>query len=234
MTILDRVATLIRANINDLLDRAEDPEKMLDQIIRDMAEEINRAKAQVAETIAQKNLIEGNLGNSQKLAGEWQNKAEMAVDRGRDDLAREALRRKKDYDTNARIYDEQLIGQRDAVDKLKNDLMMLQSKYEEVVRSREMLIARHRTAQARKKVVTAAASMARIDPTSELRRMEEKIRMGEARAKALEEVNDSSVDAQFRQLEADDDVEDDLRALKSRVAGQLNAPSDRGPEKDER
>jgi phage shock protein A len=216
MSIFDRISSLIRANINDLLDKAEDPEKMLDQIIRDMAEEINRARAQVAETIAQKNLVESSLANSQKMATEWQQKAELAVEKGRDDLALEALRRKRDYDANAKVYDEQLVAQRDTVDKLKADMQALQSKYEEVVRNREVLIARHKTARAQKKVMATSAAMARIDPTSELRRMEEKIRLEEARASAMQEIQATSLDRQFDDLSKDAGLDSELQALKAK------------------
>src|SRR5699024_3897824 len=102
--ILDRVSMLVRSNINDLLDRAENPEKALDQVIRDMASAINQAKGQVAETIAQKNLVEEDLNEDRKLAEEWRRKAELAVRRNADDLAREALRRHKDYLANAEVY----------------------------------------------------------------------------------------------------------------------------------
>ena len=224
MAILDRITTLVRANVNDLLDRAEDPEKMLDQITRDMAEEINRARSQVAETIAQKTRLEANVTDSRRLSAEGQHKAELAVEKGREDLAREALRRKRDYDNNAKVYDEQLTAQRQTTDKLKNDLQALQSKYEELVRNREVLIARHKTAQAKQKVVATTASMGRIDPTSELRRMEDKIRQEEARAGALEEINDNSMDKQFAELDKDDDLEDDLAALRQKL-GKSDQPT---------
>lgn len=217
MAIFDRITSLIRANINDLLDKAEDPEKMLEQIIRDMADEINRARAQVAETIAQKNLVESSLANSQRMAAEWEQKAELAVEKGRDELALEALRRKRDYESNVKIYEEQLVAQRDTVDKLKSDMQALQSKYEEVVRNREILIARHKTAKAQKKVMATSAAMARIDPTSELRRMEEKIRLEEARASAMQEIQSSSLDRQFDDLSKDAGLDSDLQALKARL-----------------
>ncbi|MER3405810.1 MAG: phage shock protein A, partial [Chloroflexota bacterium] len=130
MGILDRIGTLIRANINDLLDRAEDPEKMLDQIIRDMAEAIREAKAQVLSTIAEEKIIEGNLQRARELAQEWQQKAELAVEKGRDDLAREALRRKNDYLSNAQIYEQQLVAQREVVAKLKADLQALDKQWD--------------------------------------------------------------------------------------------------------
>lgn len=218
MGILDRLSMLVRSNINDVLDRAEDPEKTLDQIIRDMASAINQAKSQVAETIAQKNLVESNYESAVKMAGQWGTKAQLAVQKGQDDLAREALRRKKDYDANAQVYASQLSTQTEVTDKLKSDLAALQSKYQEIVRNREVLIARHRTAQAQQKVQKTAAAMAGIDPTSELARMEEKIRIEEARARAAGELNDSSIEKRFASLEADDDIESELAALKAKAS----------------
>src|SRR5687768_202444 len=111
MSILNRISLLVRSNVNELLDRAEDPEKTLDQIIRDMASAIQQARSQVAETIAQKNLIESNLNNARKLSDEWGNKAQLAVQKNADDLAREALRRKRDYESNANVYVHQLATQ---------------------------------------------------------------------------------------------------------------------------
>ncbi len=220
MGIFERVSLLVRSNINELLDRAEDPEKTLDQIIRDMADAISKAKAQVAETIAQKNLVEEDLKETRKLAGEWQRKAELAVQRNSDDLAREALRRSRDYASNSTVYEHQLATQVEVVDKLKADLQALQSKYEHVVRSRQVLIARHRTAKAQAQVQKVAASLAGIDPTSELARMEEKIRLAEARARAMGELGESSLERRFAELEdaATEDVEAELAALKAGMA----------------
>lgn len=223
-SILNRISLLVRSNVNDLLDRAEDPEKTLDQIIRDMASAIQQARSQVAETIAQKNLIESNLNNARKLSDDWAGKAQLAVQKGADDLAREALRRKRDYEANANVFASQLATQSEVVDKLKGDLQALQSKYEEIVRNRETLIARHRTARAQQKVQQTAAAMAGIDPTSELSRMEEKIALEEARARAGQELDESSLDRRFQELEADPDVEDELAALKAQV-GQSALPS---------
>lgn len=232
MGLLDRISMLVRSNVNDLMDRAENPEKTLDQVIRDMADAITKAKSQVAETIAQKNLLESNYENAQKLANDWGIKAQRAVQKGADDLAREALRRKKDYDANAQVYGSQLASQTEVVDKLKGDLQMLQSKYEDVVRNREVLIARHRTAQAQQKVQQTAAALQGIDPTSELSRMEEKIRMEEARARASAELNESSLDRRFAELEADPDVEAELAALKAAsTPSALPAGKARGEEK---
>jgi len=217
MGILDRIGTLIRANINDLLDRAEDPEKMLDQIIRDMAEAIREAKAQVLSTIAEEKMIEGNLQRARELAEEWRQKAELAVEKGRDDLAREALRRKNDYLSNAQVYERQLAAQREVVAKLKADLQTLEAKYEATVRQRDLLVARHKAARAQVKVGEVARAMTAIDPSSELARMEEKIRYEEARAAAQAELAKASLEQQFAELERDDQVEDELQQLKQKM-----------------
>src|SRR6187401_2304463 len=111
MGIIDRISQLTRANINDMLDRAEDPEKMLNQILRDMETNIRQAREQVALMIAHEKEIEIDLAATQKLSSEWGAKAKRAVDAGKDDLAREALRRKRDNDENASVYQSQLTTQ---------------------------------------------------------------------------------------------------------------------------
>src|SRR5919108_704338 len=144
MGILDRVSTILRANINALLDQAEDPEKTLDQLIRDMADAIGQARGQVAEMIAQEKLLEADMERNLNLARGWSEKAELAISRGADDLAKEALRRKLDYERNAHAYTSQLQSQQEVVAKLKHDLQQLERKYESAVRNREALIARRR------------------------------------------------------------------------------------------
>jgi phage shock protein A len=225
MGILDRVSTILRANINALLDQAEDPEKTLDQIIRDMADAIGQARGQVAEMIAQEKLLEADMDRNQKLARDWGAKAELAMTRGADDLAKEALRRKIDYERNAQAYTSQLQSQQEVVDKLKHDLGQLEAKYESAVRNREAMIARHRRAIAQQKVAKTAAQLTALDPTSELSRMEERIRLEEARAAALTEVNAGrpSLEDKFAALESDSDQLADLRA---KVQGQLPTPSE--------
>jgi len=230
--ILNRISLLFRANVNEMLDHAEDPEKTLDQAVRDMASGIQQAKTQVAETIAQKNLTQAHLDDAQHLSAEWGTKAQLAVQKGADDLAREALRRKRDYDANAQVYATQLAGQTQVVDKLKGDLQALEAKYEEVSRNREVLIARHKTAQAQQKVQQSVAALSGMDPTSELARMQQKIQLEEARASAAAELEGSSLDSRFAALSAQDSgLEDELAALKAKVGppalGQ-GGPSARG------
>jgi phage shock protein A len=225
MGILDRMSNILRANINALLDQAEDPEKTLDQIIRDMADAIGQARGQVAEMIAQEKLLEADMERNLNLGREWGQKAELAVSRGADDLAKEALRRKIDYERNAQAYTSQLQAQQDVVNKLKHDLEQLEGKYEGAIRNREALIARHRRAVAQQKVAQTAAQLTAIDPTSELARMETRIRQEEARAAAITEVNNRpTLEDQFAALESDQDLDRQLEDLRRKVAGQLPSP----------
>ena len=212
--IMDRLSRLIRANVNDLIDNAEDPEKMIDQILRDMHESISMARAQVAAMIAQEKELEFDAAETKKLAGEWGRKAERAVTAGKDDLAREALRRKRDNEENSAIYSEQLGVQSQAVAKLKDQLRQLEAKYQATLGARDSLIARQRRAKAQRQVAEAIVVFTPLDPSSELDRMERKIRSEEAHAAAALEIGDDSFESQFQALEAESDVEDELDALK--------------------
>ena len=115
MGVIDRMSRLVRANVNDLLDQAEDPEKMIDQIMRDMESNIADARKQVAAMIAQEKELEYDRDETQKLTAAWGDKAKRAVEAGKDDLAREALRRQKDYSDNSALYEQQLVAQEETV-----------------------------------------------------------------------------------------------------------------------
>jgi phage shock protein A len=222
--LMDRLTRLIRANVNDLIDRAEDPEKMIDQILREMHENIVMARAQVAAMIAQEKELELDAA---ELAGEWGSKAERAVVAGKDDLAREALRRKRDNEENSAIYAEQLAAQTQAVAKLKDQLRQLEAKYQATLGSRDALIARQRRARAQRQVAEATVMVNPLDPSSELERMERKIRSEEAHAAAALEVGEDSFESQFRALEAESDVEEELEALKKSLGagGRASLPA---------
>ena len=215
MGILDRVSQLVRANVNAMLDTAEDPEKMINQILRDMQENIGEARQAVASMIAQEKELEIDLAQTRKLASEWQSKAERAVTAGKDDLAREALRRKKDNDENSNVYQQQLAVQEQAVEKLKQQLQALEAKYQSTLSQRDTLITRHRRAEAQKKVAGQLQTFSPMDPSGDLERLDRKIRSAEAQAAAQIEINDTSFDAQFRELDYDATVEDELAALKA-------------------
>jgi phage shock protein A len=230
MGILERMSRLVRANVNDLIDKAEDPEKMIDQILRDMESNILTARSQVASMIAQEKELEADLRETSELATEWGEKARRAVDAGKDDLAREALRRKRDNDENTKVYEQQFAAQQQGVEKLKQQLQLLESKYQQTQGQRDSLIARQRRAKATKQVAEFTSSLSPMDAGAELDRMERKIRSTEAQAAALADMETTSFDAQFRELDYDIDIEKELEALKGgsgATAGQIEAGSDK-------
>jgi phage shock protein A len=225
MGILDRLSRLARANVNDLIDKAEDPEKMIDQILRDMQTNIGTARQTVAQMIAQEKELEADLKETRQLSAEWTEKAKRAVAAGKDDLAREALRRKRDNDENTKVYEQQYAAQQQSVEKLKQQLRLIESKYQTTMSQRDSLIARQRRAKATKSVAQHTANISPLDAGAELDRMERKIRSNEAEAAALSEIESTSYDAQFRELDYDVDIEKELEALKggAPVAGALEA-----------
>src|SRR5215218_2751437 len=218
MGIMDRLSTLVRANVNDLLDKAEDPEKMIDQILRDMESNIGQARQQVAAMIAQEKELQADYDETTKLAGEWGAKAQRAVTAGKDDLAREALRRKRDNEQNAGVYQQQLAVQEQTVTKLKDQLRQLEAKYQATMSQRDSLLARARRARAQEQVARTLTTFSPMDPTADLERMERKIRGSEAKAAAMVEMGDESFETQFRELDYDTDIEAELAALKGEPA----------------
>lgn len=224
MGILDRMSRLIRANINDLIDRAEDPEKMIDQILRDMEGNIRTARSQVAAMITQEKELEQDVNETTQLAAEWKEKAQRALNAGKEDLAREALRRKRDNEDNAKVYQQQYATQQQTVEKLKEQLRQLESKYQRTMSQRDSLIARQRRAEAQAKVAGMnTASLAPLDASAELDRMERKIRSTEAAALAQGEIVANSFDSQFDELDYDVDIERELEAMKAGDSGALDA-----------
>lgn len=217
MSIIERTTTILRANINALLDQAEDPEKALDQILRDMSSAIAEGRGQVADMIAQQKVLEANVERNQTLAGEWRQKATLAVQSGKDDLAREALRRQNDYLENAKVYEEQLAAQSQLVQKLKTELGQIESKYEDAKRNRETLIARHRRAETTQRITQVSGQLNMMDPTTELGRWEERVQLEEARAEAQQEVQAGGFEDQFEALESGPDVERQLQELKAQL-----------------
>ena len=193
---------------------------MLDQIIRDMNDAIEQAKGQVATVIAQEKQLEAEKTNAERSAKEWDDKAQRAVKAGRDDLAVECLRRKKDFEGIATTYQQQFDSQPGMVTKLRSQLELLMRKRDDSVRNRDVMIARHRQAIAQSNIAKQLSAMNSLDSSSEIGRMDRRIREQEARASAEMELNTggaSSIDDQLMQLEAGDTMDDELSALKSRM-----------------
>jgi len=219
MGVFDRISRLMRANVNDALDNAEDPEKMLQQLIRDMTEEIRQARGQVATMIAQEKELAADKAEADRTSSEWQRRAELAVGQGKDELAREALRRKRDSDENGRIYEEQLVAQQHTVARLKNQLQSLENKLDQMESKRDALIARSRRAKAQQQVSETISNLPDGNAASEFERFERRIRTSEAKAAASAELADLDNDDEFAALDKDFGVEDELAALKAKRSG---------------
>jgi phage shock protein A len=231
-TILGRISQLLRANVNAALDSAEDPEKMLDQMIRDYTNGISEAEEAVAQTIGNLRLLESDEQEARATGSEWGAKAAAASRRADDfraqgnsseadrfdSLARQALKMQLQYEEQVKVFDKQISAQSQVVDKLKDGLNGMRTKREELVSKRDELVARAKMARAQTQVQEAVRSVNIMDPTSEVSRFEERIRREEARAMGMAEVASSSLDAQFAELEdltGDAEVEARLAALKA-------------------
>jgi phage shock protein A len=227
MGVLERLSTLIRANINDMLDQAEDPEIMLNQILRDMEAEIARARSQVADMMAQERLFRDDLQAEEDKTRHMEERAEHYVRQGNDAMAREALKRKADSDANSGVLQQQLAAQSEMVSRLRSQLDALQDKYQSALSNRDSLIARHRRAKTQQQITQTMSDLDVTDYSGELSRMEQRIRMTEARAGAEAELNrDSGGESGeiFDDAERSGKIDQELAALKSRLG------SDRGGE----
>ena len=231
-SILGRIAQLTRANINALLDRAEDPEKMLNQLVRDYTASIAEARDAVAQTIGNLRLAEKDHAADLAEARDWGNKALAAsrkADQLRaggdsagadkwDSLAKIALTKQITAENEAKAAEPMIASQQQVVEQLKTGLQQMESKLGELHSKRDQLIARKKTAEAQVKVQGAIRSINVMDPTSELARYEDQVRRVEAQAAGQMELAGSSLEAQFAELEAsgaDLEAEARLAALKS-------------------
>jgi phage shock protein A len=224
MGILDRASTLIRANINDLIDRAEDPEKVIKQLLADMNNQLLQVKTQVAAAIADEKQLYQRYQENQVKATEWQRKAELAVERGQDDLAREALARRNAFNSTAVGFQEQYAEQSRQVEVLKDALQKLQSKITEAETKKDLLIARSRRAKAETTIRTTLSGLDQSGALASFERMEDKVRMQEARASALGELETDTTEQRFALLEQESEVDLQLAELKAKKG--LAAPSE--------
>ena len=216
MGLLERVSTLIRANLNDMIDRAEDPEKMIKQVILDMENQYLQVKTQVAVSIADQHMLEKKLHEQEDLAKDWMHKAELAVDRGQDDLARAALDRFQTGQRLAQSFQEQVNDQKSQVDTLKSALFKLEQKLDEAKSKREVLLARHRRSVALDKAAKAQVALGDNSKSASFDRLKDRVQHTEARASAEVELIDDDVAEKLNRLDRDSEVERLLTDLKSR------------------
>ena len=225
-TILGRISQLAKANINALLDRAEDPQKMLDQLIRDYTNSIAEAETAVAQTVGNLRLAEKDHEEDVAVAADWGRKAAAASAKAEelraagdqagaqkwDDLARVAIGKQIQFEGEAKTAEPIITSQREVVEKLKTGLTQMKDKLGELKIKRDQLVARQKAAEAQAQVTDAVSSINILDPSSELSRFEDKVRHTEALAQGKAEVAASSLDAQFAELETDaSQVEIDAR-----------------------
>jgi phage shock protein A len=206
MGIFSRLKTMISSNVNDLISKAEKPEKMLNQLIIDMQTQLLESKKAVALAIADEKKLERELANQETQAQEWERKAMLAVRAGKDDLAKEALIRKQEYDNASSEYRKQWESQKDSVEKLKESLRELQNKIEEAQRKKNLLIARAKRAEAQQKIQNTISSVdGNRSAFDAFDRMAQKVDQMEAQAEAARELEDlsknSSLERRFNELE---------------------------------
>lgn len=187
--IIQRIIAVIKSNINHLISKAEDPEKMLNQMMIDMTEQLTNAKKQVATSIADEKRIRTQLERELEQAKHWEARAMQAIEAGDDDLAREALSRKAEHDSNAEEFRQQWEGQKASVDKLKDSLRMLNKKIEEAKRKKNLLIAKAKRAEAQKKIHDTMSGLNDTSAFDAFDRMSEKVDELQAQAEASEEMN---------------------------------------------
>lgn len=220
MSVLSRISTVFKANVNDALNSAEDPEKILNQLTVEMNAQLVDTKHKVAAAIADEKRLQSHYQEATDQAAQWEDKATTAVENERDDLAREALARRNEAQQLAGEYKTQWDKQRQAVDQLKEHLNDLERKIGEANRKKQLLIARQKRAKAQKAIHETMAGMKDSSAFDTFDRMEQKVGDMEARADAAAEMADfenDSLEDEFAALEKTGNVEDDLAALKAKV-----------------
>jgi phage shock protein A len=221
MALLERVSTLLRANINDLIDKAEDPEKMLKQLLLDMENQLLQVKTQVAIAIADQHLLEGKRKEHDDAAEEWRRKAELAVSKGQDDLARAALDRSLSHQQLSAGFAQQIEDQRAEAELMRSNYSKLQQKLKETEARCELLIAQQRRARAVGKANKARSEVESRDFVKPIDRMRMKVMGNEAenaaaRAMLDDDAAPDSLDDRFHKLEREDKIESLLNEMKSR------------------
>src|SRR3954466_5335491 len=205
MGIFDRFASLLKSNINDLISRAEDPEKMLTQILVDMRSQLAKAKQQVATAIADEKRLKDQAEAEFKQAKDWENKAMLALKENREDLARQAVMRQNEHETHGQQLEQTWETHRLETEKLKNSLRDLNDKIEEAKRKKNLLVARQRRAQAQKRIAETMSSMSEKSAFEAFARMEERIEQSERQLKASVEIEEEftgdKLAQDFKQLE---------------------------------
>ena len=216
MGLLERVSTLVRANLNDMIDRAEDPEKLIKQVILDMDNQYLQVKTQVAVSIADQHMLEKKFRENEDAGRDWMRKAELAVEKQHDDLARAALDRFQTSQKLALSYREQVDDQKLQVETLKNALIKLEQKLDEAKAKRDLFLARHRRSIALGKAARAQSAIGDHSKSAAFDRLQDRVNHTEAIASAEVELLNENAGDRLARLDRDSEVERLLTELKSK------------------
>jgi phage shock protein A len=219
MGLLDRLSRLIRANLNSLISRAEDPEKILEQTVIEMQDNLIRLRQAVAQAIATQKRTERQASQAELNAEEWYRRAQLALQKGDETLAREALSRRQSFVETATALRSQIGQQSGIVTQLKQNMRTLENKLAEAKTKKDMYIARARSAQASAKLNEMLGSVGTQDAMAAFERMEQRVLQLESQAEATAELNAGSLEQQFRNLESGGSVDAELEALKAKLNG---------------
>ena len=216
MALLERVSALIRANLNDLIDRAEDPQKMLKQVILDMQNQMLQVKTQVAIAIADEHLLRKKQKENEDKHAEWMRKAELAIDKKQEDLARAALERAVGYRDLAQNFAEEIEHQKTQVEHLRSAMKKLDQKLGEAQAKSELLIAKHRRSRALTKASKARLAAADESKMGTFDRMKNKVHGEEAMGQAMAEIANDNLEERLSSLGKDDEIEKLLADIKAK------------------
>ena len=216
MALLERVSTLVRANLNDLIDKAEDPEKMIKQVQLDMQNQLLQVKTQVAIAIADQHLLEKKKKENDEKVAEWMRKAELSVDKKQDDLARASLERVESYRELSSNFQQQVDDQRAQVENLKTALRQLEQKLAEANAKADVMIAQHRRARAANRASSAQLQMSNSANSGTFDRMKHKVVREEATAQATSELVADDVEMRLAALEKEERINQLLAELKTK------------------
>ena len=219
MGFFDRLSRLLRANANAALSSVEDPGKILDQSVADMQSDLVKLRQAVATAIASQKRIQNQAEQSEAQAKTWYERAELALKKGEEDLAREALSRRKTYQDTATTLNTQLQSQAGQVEQLKKSLVALEGKIAEAKTKKDMLKARAQAAKAQEQLQSAVNGLGTNNAMAAFEQMEEKVQVLEARSQAAAELAGADLESQFAALQGGNDVDDELAALKTRMSG---------------
>jgi phage shock protein A len=228
MGFFDRLSRLLRANLNDLVSKAEDPAKILDQSVADMQSDLVKLRQAVATAIASQKRLQNQAEQAESQAKTWYDRAELAIKKGEEELARESLSRRKTYQDTAAALNSQISSQAGQVETLKRSLTALEGKIAEAKTKKDMLKARAQAAEAQEQLQSAVGNLSTNSSMAAFDQMEEKVLGMEARSQAAAELAGADLESQFASLEGSN-VDEELEALKTRLSGgstpiQLPAP----------